>query len=157
MKIKFWEIIILIFIGVTITSTIFIPYLKFDDWSIRGQFGDMFNIVNASASLIASLVALFTLFYYGRELATQSKKINETRKRQLSIENNLLAISKTLELIEKRNETSLIIKATLEQIGLKREDIYKAKKNRISEMRINKFEKELTLLREKLKTNLKKI
>jgi len=157
MKVKFWEIIILAIIGLIVASTIFIPYLKFDDWTIRGQFGDMFNVVNASASLLATLVALFTLFYYGRELTSQSKKMNETRERQLSIEDNLLAISKTLELLEKRNETSLIIKSTLERIDLKKEDIYRARKNKISEMKINRLEKELTALRNELNTNLEKI
>jgi len=157
MKVKFWEIITLILIGILVASTILIPYLKFDDWTVRGQFGDMFNVVNASASILATLVALFTLFYYGRELISQSKKMNETRKRQLSIEDNLLSISKTLELIEQRNETSLIIRSTLELIDLKKEDIYRAKKNKISELKINRLEKELNSLRKELNTNLQKI
>ena len=151
------EVIILLIIAILVASTILIPYLKFDNWTIRGQFGDMFNVVNASASLLATLVALFTLFYYGRELLSQSKKMNETRERQLNIEDNLLAISKTLELIEKRNETSLIIKSTLELIELKREDIYRAKKNKVSELKINQLEKELKNLRKELNTNLLKI
>lgn len=157
MKIKLIEIVALIILGILVASTILIPYLKFDDWTIRGQFGDMFNVVNASASLLATLVALFTLLYYGRELTSQSKRMNETRERQLGIEDNLLSISKTLEQIENRNETSLIIRSTLELIALKKEDIIRARKNKLSELKINRLEKELDNLRKELNFNLEKI
>jgi predicted PurR-regulated permease PerM len=157
MKIRFWEIVVLLFLGLIISSTILVPYLKFETWTVRGQFGDMFNVVNATASLLATLVALFTLFYYGKEIASQNRKMNETRNRQLNIENNLLAISKTLELIEKRNEAALIIRSVLEQIDLKKEDILRAKKNKLSNTKINRLENELTSLKIKLNTNLEKM
>jgi Na+/H+ antiporter NhaC len=157
MKIRIWEIVILIILGLIIVSTILIPYLNFKDWPTRGQFGDMFNVVNSVATVLATLVALFTLFYYGRELTSQSKKMNETRTRQANIEDNLLAISETLKQLEERNETSLIIRSTLELIDLKKEDIYRARKNKISETKINRLENELSALRKKLNTNLEKI
>ena len=157
MKIRLREVLLLLFITILISSSILVPYLSFQEWSIRGQFGDMFNVVNSLATLIGTTVAIFTLIFYGREISNQNKNLSQTQTRQLKIEENLLAISKTLELIERNNNVSLKIKSTVELIELKKEEIYFSKKSKETLSKINRLEKELNHLKKDLNNNLEKI
>ncbi len=157
MKIKLNEVLILLVFTILIISTILIPYLSFKDWDIRGQFGDMFNVVNSIAGLLGTIVAIYTLIFYGREISNQNRSLSETQKRQLNIEENLLNISRTLGLLQENNNISLRIKSIIELIELKKEEIFYSKKSNEALSKINRLEKELNNLKKELNNNLKKI
>lgn len=52
----------------------------FTDWSTRGQFGDLFGVVNALFSGLAFAVLIYTMNLQRKELALQRQELALTRE-----------------------------------------------------------------------------
>ncbi|WP_146180620.1 hypothetical protein [Limnohabitans curvus] len=54
-------------------------YQAFPDWATRGQFGDVFGVVNALFSGLAFAGLIYTVFLQREELSLQRKELELTR------------------------------------------------------------------------------
>ncbi len=71
-----WALIIIILYG-AFWAAVF--YLE-SDWTIRGQFGDMFGAINALFSGIALAGIIFAIYLQSQELAAQREELRLTRE-----------------------------------------------------------------------------
>ncbi len=71
-----WALIIIILYG-AFWGAVF--YLE-SDWTIRGQFGDMFGAINALFSGIALAGIIFAIYLQSQELAAQREELRLTRE-----------------------------------------------------------------------------
>lgn len=57
-----------------------IPYYRFKDWAVRGQYGDSFGAINSLFSGLAFAGIIYTIILQQKELRLQRKELFYTRK-----------------------------------------------------------------------------
>ena len=150
-------IVILVLVFIFIVSSIIFPLCYTNSWMIRGQIGDTFNIISSVATLVASIIAIITLIFYGNQIIEQKNEINFGIKRQDEIEKLLSEISLTLGQNTKNSQINLEIKALLNIIEVKRIQIDNAKLEKMTNTTISNLEIELSENIKKLEKLLKTI
>ena len=149
-----WIIIITIII---IFSSILYPLIYSDNWAERGQIGDTFNIVNSISTLIACVIGVITLIFYGIQIIEQKKEIDFGANRQNEIEKNLSEIAATLKQTTINSNTNLKIQSYLNIIEMKRNQIANSKSVGLSTTAVANLQIEMNENIIKLETLLKSI
>jgi len=70
----------------------------FNDWSTRGQFGDMYGALNTLFSGFAFVVLIYTLLLQKKSIDYQAKEINFVKK-NMERQNDLYVLAARLEAI----------------------------------------------------------